>query len=68
MEFSKRLRELRKEKNETQVQTAKAIEVTERQYQRFEAGENYPGFENLCALAYHFSVSLDYLSGRTDKR
>ncbi|MCI8813127.1 MAG: helix-turn-helix transcriptional regulator [Oscillibacter sp.] len=68
MEFSKRLRELRKEKNETQVQTAKAIEVTERQYQRFEAGENYPGFENLCALADHFSVSLDYLSGRTDKR
>jgi transcriptional regulator with XRE-family HTH domain len=47
MEFSKRLRELRKEKNETQVQTAKAIEVTERQYQRFEAGENYPGFEKL---------------------
>ncbi len=68
MEFSKRLRELRKEKNETQVQTAKAIEVTERQYQRFEAGENYPGFENLCALADHFGVSLDYLSGRTDKR
>ncbi len=68
MEFSKRLRELRKEKNETQVQTAKAIEVTERQYQRFEAGENYPGFENLCALADHFGVNLDYLSGRTDKR
>lgn len=68
MEFSERLRDLRKEKKETQVQIAKAIEVTERQYQRFEAGENYPGFENLCALADHFGVTLDYLAGRTDER
>lgn len=68
MEFSKRLRELRKEKKETQVQTAKAIEITDRQYQRFEAGENLPGFENLWALADHFNVSMDYLAGRTDIR
>lgn len=68
MKLSERLRELRKEKKETQVQTAKAIDITDRQYQRFEAGENYPGFENLCALADHFSVSLDYLAGRTDQR
>ena len=68
MEFQKRLRELRKEKKETQVQIAEAIEVTERQYQRFEAGENYPGFENLCALADHFGVTLDYRAGRTDER
>lgn len=68
MEFSERLRELRAERKETQVQTAKAIEITDRQYQRFEAGENLPGFENLCALADHFGVSLDYLAGRTDER
>lgn len=68
MDFSERLRELRKEKKETQVQTAKSIEITDRQYQRFEAGENLPGFENLCALADHFGVTLDYLAGRTDER
>ena len=68
MEFSERLRELRAERKETQVQTAKAIEITDRQYQRFEAGENLPGFENLCALADHFGVTLDYLAGRTDER
>jgi transcriptional regulator with XRE-family HTH domain len=68
MDFSERLRELRKEKKETQVQTAKAIEITDRQYQRFEAEENLPGFENLCALADHFGVTLDYLAGRTDER
>ena len=59
MDFSERLRELRKEKKETQVQTAKAIEITDRQYQRFEAGENLPD---------HFGVTLDYLAGRTDER
>ncbi len=68
MEFRKRLRELRKAQKETQVQVAKAIGVTDRQYQRFEAGENLPGFENLCALADHFGVSLDYLAGRSDER
>ena len=68
MDFSEKLRELRKEKKETQVQTAKAIEITDRQYQRFEAEENLPGFENLCALTDHFGVTLDYLAGRTDER
>ena len=68
MVLQERLRALRKEKNETQVQVANAIGVTDRQYQRFEAGVNLPGFENLCALADHFDVSLDYLAGRTDRR
>ena len=68
MVLQERLRALRKEKNETQVQVANAIGVTDRQYQRFEAGVNLPGFENLCALADHFGVTLDYLAGRTEKR
>lgn len=68
MKFYERLRELRAERKETQVQVARAIEITDRQYQRFEAGENLPGFENLWALADHFNVSMDYLAGRTDRR
>ncbi len=63
-----RLRELRKERNETQVQAGQAIGVSDRQYQRFELGVNLPGFDNLCALADHFDVSLDYLVGRSDQR
>ena len=53
---------------ETQEQTAKATGMTLRHYQRFEAGDSLPGFDNLCALADHFEVSLDYLAGRTDER
>lgn len=68
MEFKERLRQLRKEKKETQAQVAAAIGVQARHYQRFELGENLPGYANLVALADHFEVALDYLMCRTDER
>lgn len=68
MNFSERMRALRKERKETQVQVAQKIGITDRQYQRFEAGEQKPGFDNLWALADHFDVSMDYLVGRSDER
>ena len=45
---------------------AKAMHLTERQYQRLEAGDSKPMFDNLLALADYFDVSLDYLVGRSD--
>lgn len=66
--FKERLRELRKERGETQAQVGMAIGIAERHYQKFEAGANFPNLENCCALADHFAVSLDYLTGRTDER
>ena len=68
MEWYEIIRTLRKEKNEKQTETAKAIGLTVRQYQRYEAGEQKPGLDKLCALADHYGVSLDYLAGRTDQR
>jgi len=68
MELHERMRELRRERKETQLQVAQAVGITDRRYQRFETGKQKPGFENLCALADHFSVSLDYLAGRSDRR
>lgn len=68
MLLQERLRTLRKEKRETQVQTAAAIGVAERNYQRFEAGGTLPSLENAWKLADHFGVSIDYLAGRSDER
>ena len=59
MTLQERMRELRKERKETQRQVADAIGVTDRQYQRFETRVNLPGFENLVGIADHFGVSLD---------
>ncbi|MCI9444055.1 MAG: helix-turn-helix transcriptional regulator [Oscillospiraceae bacterium] len=66
--FKARLRQLRKERGETQVQVSEATGIGERHYQKFEAGDNFPNVENLCALADHFEVSVDYLLGRTEEK
>ncbi len=66
--FQERVRILRKEKGETQVQVAAAIGVAEEHYQRYERGASLPSIESAWKLADHFGVSVDYLIGRTDKR
>ena len=66
--FKERLRELRKERGETQLQVATAIGTAERHYQRFERGANMPNIENAWKLADHFGVSIDYLVGRSEER
>ena len=68
MIFNERLKTLRKEKAMTQEQAAQALSVTLRNYQRFEADGSTPNYVNLMKLADFFDVSLDYLTGRTDKR
>lgn len=68
MEIGKKLRTLRKERKETQLQVAEAIGTAMRHYQRFELDEGLPGLDLFCALADHFQVNLDYLAGRTDVR
>ena len=67
MTFSQRLLLLRQESGMTQQQAADAIQTTLRQYQRFEKGEQKPGFDNLIRLADCFQVSLDYLMGRSEQ-
>ncbi|MCI9670616.1 MAG: helix-turn-helix transcriptional regulator [Lawsonibacter sp.] len=52
----------------TQQQVANIIQTTLRQYQRFEKGEQKPGFDNLVKLADCFRVSMDYLAGRSESR
>ena len=68
MLIQERLRELRKEKKETQVQVAQAVGLVEQHYQKFERGVNLPSLENAWRLADHFGVSIDYLVGRSEKR
>lgn len=66
--LSERLLELRKDSGLTQQQAANIIQITLRQYQRFEKGEQKPGYDNLVKLADCFQVSLDYLTGRSTSK
>ncbi|WP_297232526.1 helix-turn-helix domain-containing protein [uncultured Flavonifractor sp.] len=64
--FGKRLKELRKEKQKTQVEMAQLLDCTDRHYQRMEYGYiNVPSL-TLIRLADYFGVTTDYLLGRTE--
>ena len=63
--FAERLRICRQNKGLTQKQMAAFCNVTERHYQVYESGANWPRADGLIALADFFDVSLDYLVGRS---
>lgn len=59
----KRLRDLRKDYDLTQAQIAESIGLYTTTYQRYERGEREIPLDIAVALAKHYNVSLDYLSG-----
>jgi len=66
--LAKRLRQCRKEKGLTQLQTAVYCDITEKAYQNYELMTREPRLDILIRLADLYGVSLDYLTGRTDER
>ena len=64
--FKDRLKELRKEKNLSQTELAKDLEVSQRSVSSWETGFRQPDFETLEKLAKYFGVTSDYLLGLTD--
>lgn len=65
MQYS-RIRALREDNDLTQVYMAKMLSVNQRTYSRYESGEHEIPLSALCAIADFYSVSVDYLLGRTD--
>lgn len=72
-----RLKDLRREKNLTQVEIARKINVTEKTYRSWEKGEYRelcgtifpkPDLDSLISLSDLFNCSIDYLLGRSDCR
>lgn len=63
----KKLRELRLDKNIMVKKMAELLNITPRNYQRYESGEVDPPTSKTAFLADYFGVSIDYLIGRTDK-
>ena len=63
VEFGKRLRELRKQKNLTQKQLASLISVQNSVISFYELGDRMPSPEIIVKLAHALHVSADYLMG-----
>lgn len=64
--LSKRMKELRNERNWSQDRTARELNMVLRTYCRYESGEKDVPFSFVIKVADFYQVSLDYLAGRTD--
>jgi phage repressor protein C with HTH and peptisase S24 domain len=68
MDFSKRLKKLRQEKELTQKKIADLIGISLRSYQRYEEKSGTPTKKRLEEIAKLFDVSVSYLLGETNIR
>ena len=66
--LAQRLKQCRKEKGLTQMQAATYCDITEKAYQNYELMTREPKLEILVRIADLYGVSLDYLTGRTDRK
>ncbi|HDK7218151.1 TPA: helix-turn-helix transcriptional regulator [Clostridium botulinum] len=66
--FGDRLKELREEKEMTQEELGKLLNVSRQTISGYEAGAIEPSISNLVKLANIFNISLDYLLCRTKER
>ena len=65
--LGRRLKELREEKNLTQKQVEKQLNLNEVTYLRYEKSQREPSLSVLADLSVFFDVSVDYLLGLTDE-
>lgn len=66
MLFSKRLKELRLERQLTQYQMAQMLGVSMMAYCHYEIGDREPRMNTIIKLCDFFDVTADYLIGRVD--
>lgn len=64
--FAERLKELREDRNLSELQLAKELKISQATINRWEHGLRIPNLEMLVILAKYFNVSTDYLCGLED--
>lgn len=67
MDYSKRLRNIREDRDLTQSDVAKALGTTYQYYSTYESGKRELPFSRAIQLAKYYNVSLDYLAGFIDE-
>lgn len=68
MEFSERLKNLRKKVGLTQVDIAGKLGISQQAYASWERGVKKPTQENLVKIAQTLNVSVDYLVGNSEEK
>ncbi len=64
--FKERLKELRLEKEISQKELARKLDLSEKTVSHYESGYSEPSLDILIKICGHFNISADYLLGLTD--
>ena len=67
MNYQKRLRDLREDRDLTQEDIARVLGTSQTMYARYERGASELPIRHLTTLADFYKVSTDYILCRTDK-
>ena len=63
-----RLEELRRNRNLSQLELARRMNMTQQRISAYEKGKREPDIETIKQFADFFGVSTDYLLGKSDER
>jgi len=63
-----RLKDLREDQEMNQTEIAELLNTTQQQYSKYEKGIQEIPVHHLITLANFYRVSLDYLTGRTNRK
>ena len=63
-----RLKDLREDADLMQKEVAEILKTTQRQYSRWERGDNEIPFHHVITLARHYKCSIDYIAGLTQNK
>ena len=66
MNHYQRLRDIRQDRELSQEQVAKILNIGQSDYSKYERGVNMMGVDKYMILARFYNVSLDYLTGLTN--
>lgn len=64
--YFKRIKDMREDHDLSQEEVAQILGIKQTVYSRYERGFQTIPLVHLLALADHYHVSLDYLTGRTE--
>ena len=67
MNYYQRLRDLREDKDLTQAEISKLLDICQSDYSKYELGKHMMGIDKYIKLARFYNVSLDYLAGIVDE-
>lgn len=68
MNYLSKLKELRSEKNISQIDVANELNISQKAYSFYERGEREPNLKMLIELSNFFNVTIDYLLGQENEK